>query len=332
LLRAGVIGAGSMGRNHVRVYAELPQVELVAIADPAGAAKELARRFRCRHYRSHAEMLERERLDAVSIATPTHTHREVAEACISRGVHVLVEKPLAESAEEAEKIVRAAERQGVVLAVGHVERHNPAVARLKELVEQGELGEVVFMLSKRVGLPPVRRRSDNVFLDLAVHDIDLFNYLLSRMPERIVARGRGVFSRGREDQAVILLEYGTTTCVNFVNWLTPVKIRRLEITGTAGYSELDFMNQRLRLYENMLQMDYDSFGEFLIRFGKPREREVMVERAEPLKLELQDFVESVLHHRKPAVTGEDGVRAVRLVELAMQAGREQRAVRVDESW
>ena len=330
MLRVGVIGAGSMGRNHVRVYSELPEVELVGIADPAEHAKELARRFRCRYYGRYEEMLERERVDAVSIATPTHTHREVAEACISRGVHVLVEKPLAETAEEAEEIVLAAERQGVTLAVGHVERHNPAVRRLRELIAGGEVGEVVFMLSKRVGLPPAGRRSDNVYLDLAVHDIDVFNYLLSRMPERVVARGRGVFSRGREDQAVILLEYGETVCVNFVNWLTPVKIRRLEVTGTAGYGELDFMSQSLRLYENMLQMEYDSFGEFLIRFGKPREREVLVERSEPLKLELQDFVRSVLEGRKPAVTGEDGVNAVRVAQLAIRAGREQRAVRMDE--
>jgi len=329
LVKAGVIGAGNMGRNHVRVYSELPGVELVAIADPDAGAVELARRFGCRYYRSYEEMLRREELDAVSIATPTSSHHQVALRCIEAGVNLLVEKPLADSTARAEEIVRKAERAGVVLAVGHIERYNPAVRRLKELVEEGLLGEAISAVAKRVGIFPPQIRDANVYLDLAVHDIDVFNFLFSRLPERVFSRSERVLARDREDQAVILLEYGKVVCLTQVNWITPVKIRRLAVTGSGGYAELDFISQELRVYESVIDRSYDSFGEFVIRFGSPRIRDIAVERAEPLKLEIADFLESVEKGRRPLVGGAEGVAAVRIALLAQRSAREGAFLRVE---
>jgi UDP-N-acetylglucosamine 3-dehydrogenase len=322
----GVIGAGNMGKNHVRVYSELPQAELAAIADPDAKAKKLAGRFGCRYYADYREMLEKEGVEAVSIATPTTSHYEVAKSCLESGVHLLVEKPLAESVERAEKIVELAERAGVVLAVGHIERHNPVVKKLKEIVKKGVLGDINTVISKRVGIFPPQIKDANVYIDLAVHDIDVFNYLFSRIPERVFSKSGRVLTEDREDQAIILLDYGSATCITQVNWITPVKIRNLAITGNKGYAELDFINQELKVYESVINKSYDSFGEFVIKFGSPKMRNIDVEKAEPLKLELLDFLECVERGGEPLVKGEDGVTALKIALLAQRSAQEGKVI------
>ena len=328
MLRVGVIGTGNMGKNHIRVYSEVPQARLIAIADPAPEAMRLAERFGCRYYSDYKEMLKKEEIEAVSIATPTTLHCDVSESCIKQGVHILVEKPIAESVARAEKIVRMAEREGVVLAVGHIERHNPVVKKLKEIIEEGILGDITSVISRRVGVFPPQIKDANVYIDLAVHDIDIFNYLLGRLPEAVFSKSDVVLAKDREDQAVIFLDYGTTTCINHVNWITPVKIRNLAITGDKGYAELDFINQELRVYESIISKSYDSFGEFIIKFGNPRVKNIVVEKAEPLKLEIQDFLESIEEGRAPLVRGEDGVSALKIALLAQKSGREGKIIRV----
>ncbi len=330
MVRVGVIGTGNMGKNHVRVYSELEEAELIAIADPSPEAKKLSERFGCRYYPSYEEMLEKEEIEAVSVATPTTLHYEVAERCIENEVHILVEKPLADNIERAEKIVKLAEDKGVILAVGHIERHNPAIKKLKEIIDEGVLGEVTSVISKRVGIFPPQIKDANVYIDLAVHDIDIFNYLFSALPERVFSKSDVVLARDREDQAIIFLDYGNVFCISQVNWITPVKIRNLAITGNKGYAELDFVNQELKVYESIISKSYDSFGEFIIKFGSPRVRNIVVEKAEPLKLEILDFLESVEKGKQPLVRGEDGVAALRIALLAQKAGREARLIEVAE--
>jgi UDP-N-acetylglucosamine 3-dehydrogenase len=330
LVKVGVIGAGNMGKNHVRVYSELPQAELIAIADPNIEAKRLAERFGCRYYANYKEMLEKEKIEAVSIATPTTSHYEVAKSCIEDGVHILVEKPLAESVERAEKIVELAARADVILAVGHIERHNPVVKKLKEIVKEGVLGEITSVISKRVGIFPPQIKDANVYIDLAVHDIDVFNYLFSSLPERVFSKSGRVLTEDREDQAIIFLDYGNITCITQVNWITPVKIRNLAITGNKGYAELDFINQELEIYESVINKSYDSFGEFIIKFGSPRVRNIEVEKAEPLKLEIIDFLECIEKGKKPLVKGDDGVAALKIALLAQKSAQEGKFIKVME--
>lgn len=330
MVKVGVIGAGNMGKNHVRVYSELPQAELIAIADPNIEAKRLAERFGCRYYANYKEMLEKEKIEAVSIATPTTSHYEVAKSCIEDGVHILVEKPLAESVERAEKIVELAARADVILAVGHIERHNPVVKKLKEIVKEGVLGEITSVISKRVGIFPPQIKDANVYIDLAVHDIDVFNYLFSSLPERVFSKSGRVLTEDREDQAIIFLDYGNITCITQVNWITPVKIRNLAITGNKGYAELDFINQELEIYESVINKSYDSFGEFIIKFGSPRVRNIEVEKAEPLKLEIIDFLECIEKGKKPLVKGDDGVAALKIALLAQKSAQEGKFIKVME--
>lgn len=330
MVRVGVIGAGNMGRNHIRVYSELPQVDLVAIADPDPSAETLARRYNCIYYRNYEDMLRKQEVEAVSIATPTSSHHEVAIHCIEAGTHILVEKPLAESEEKAIDVARRAVSAGSVLAVGHIERYNPAVRRLKEIVDEGVLERTISAVSKRVGIFPPQIRDANVYLDLAVHDIDVFKFLFTGLPSRVFSRSEQVLAKDREDQAIIFLEYEGVFCVTQVNWITPVKIRQLEITGSGGYAELDFITQELKVFESVIDKDYDSFGDFVIRFGRPKMRSIPVERTEPLKLEILDFLGCIETGRAPLVGGEDGVAAVKIALLAQRSAKEGVFLRVDE--
>jgi len=172
-LRVGVVGAGVMGSNHARVFAGLPDISLVGVVDPLPAHRARATELvNCRTFARLDELIA-EGVDAVTVAAPTHLHHEIAIACIARDIHVLVEKPIASTVEEGEEIVAAAQRAGVTLMVGHVERFNPAVAAIKQAIS-GE--DILSIAITRVGPFPPRMSNVGVVIDLAVHDIDLIRW------------------------------------------------------------------------------------------------------------------------------------------------------------
>ena len=312
-MKVGVIGVGSMGRNHARIYSGMPGVDLVGIADPdEGTGKELAAKHGCGYYKDHKDMLREEKPDAVSVCVPTSLHYEVSKDVISQGVNLLIEKPITKNLQHAEEIVRLAKDAGVKLAVGHIERFNPAVKRLKELIDRGDLGEITSILARRVGLFPPRIKDANVIIDIAVHDIDVFNYLLEKKPVKIQASAGKALVDDREDYADIFLRYNGTNGMIEVNWITPVKIRVLNVTGTKGYAELNYITQDLVMYESVYKKSYDKFGDFVVHFGEPRKKHLKMEKEEPLKLELADFVQAVKQDRQPLVTGEDGLEVLRI--------------------
>ncbi|MEK7248672.1 MAG: Gfo/Idh/MocA family oxidoreductase, partial [Chloroflexota bacterium] len=201
-VRTCVIGVGRMGANHARCLHELPEAELLAVADASeDRVQEMAAKFGCRAYTSHTEMLARERPEAVVIAVPTPMHYAVASDAIAGGCHVLIEKPLADDAAQARQIIDFAREKGVRLAVGHVERFNPAVRKLKEIMEEGQLGRILSISTRRVGLPSPHFRETNVVVDLAVHDLDVISFLLGQRPRvlsSVTGRLRG--GRGRRPQ------------------------------------------------------------------------------------------------------------------------------------
>jgi UDP-N-acetylglucosamine 3-dehydrogenase len=312
VLNVGVIGVGNMGKNHARIYSELGDSRLVAVADISDRGKEMAERFNCRCYRDYREMMEKEKLDAVSVCVPTSMHFSVAKDVIGRGVNVLIEKPISGTLEEAEQLIAMAGRAGVKLAVGHVERFNPAVQKLKEMIDQGKLGNITSMLARRVGLFPPQIKDANVIIDLAVHDIDIFSYLLGRSPEKASASLGRALSGDREDYADIFMNYGETNGLIEVNWITPVKIRVLNVTGTKGYAELNYVTQELVIHESIYERAYDEFGDFVIKFGDPNRSVVPVSKTEPLKMELKDFLSSIIDDREPAVSGQSALETLRI--------------------
>ncbi|RLG59287.1 MAG: gfo/Idh/MocA family oxidoreductase [Candidatus Hydrothermarchaeota archaeon] len=324
MVRVGVIGIGNMGRNHVRVYSELERAELVAIADINREFEAIAHKYKCRFYTDYNEMLESEEIDAVSIAVPTSLHKKVAMDCITKGKHVLIEKPIASSVEDARAIIKEAKKKNIILMVGHIERFNPAVKKLKEIIKRGELGEIISIVAKRVGVFPPQIKDANVILDLAIHDIDIFNYLLNALPTDVLSFSGKALNKDREDHAMLLLKYNSTLCLAQVNWITPVKIRELAVTGTKGYAELNYITQELNIYQSIYERGYDSFGDFIIKFGKSRKREIDVRKEEPLKLELLHFIECIENKTMPTITGEEALAVLEIIERAMGKKNENR--------
>ena len=310
MINVGVIGVGNMGKHHARVYSELKECRLTAVSDiDEEKGKKIAKQYNCTYYKNFQDMLKD--VDAVSIAVPTVFHKAVALECIKAGKHVLIEKPIADTVENAKEIIEAAKRNRVKIAVGHVERFNPGVQRLKSMMKKGELGTITTVLARRVGVFPPQIKDANVIIDLAVHDIDILNYLLGKMPTRIHAEaGKALISR-REDYADILLKYDGINAFVQVNWITPIKIRSLAITGTKGYAELNYVTQEFMLYKSKYERKFETF-EDIVKFAEPEIIRIKVRKSEPLKEELKDFISCIKSNKQPLVSGEDGLKALEL--------------------
>ena len=318
-VNVAVIGIGAMGKNHARVYSELNGVKLVAVADVNEGAEETAKRHNCRFYKDYREMLKKENIDAMSIAVPTKLHTDVTLDAIRAKKHVLIEKPITDNIKDAEELIREARQNKVKLMVGHVERFNPAVQRLKEIIDEGRLGKLTSMIARRVGLFPPRIKDANVIIDLAVHDIDIFHYITGTEPKEVYSSSGRALINKREDYAELFLKYEGVTGFIQVNWITPIKIRNLSITGTKGYAELDYLTQELVLYESNYKNGYDDFGDFIVKFGKPNKVEIGVEQKEPLKAELEHFIDCVKNGKEPSVNGETALAALK-VALSVVSG------------
>jgi len=314
-VRVGVIGVGSMGQNHARVYAEI--ADLVGIADPdvkAGGA--LLNRLPIKSYFPDYRALLKEDIDAVSVCVPTNLHAKIALDAIRAGIDVLVEKPLAPTVAAAKKIVEAADRAGVTLAVGHVERHNPAIALVKRQLDAGDYGNLITISARRVSSFPTRVRDIGVILDLGVHDIDVMRYLVgSRVKSVFALSGRRLHERF-EDHANVLLQFadGVHGFIE-VNWLTPTKVRHLALTCQKSFVEVDYTDQSVTVSSSTLGR-LDSFNLYQIPLEN-HVRRIHVRKEEPLRRELADFLAAAKEHRAPLVTGWDAIETLRVVEAAM---------------
>ncbi len=319
-INVAVIGLGNMGKHHARNYAQLETVNLVAVCDlDADLAKNTAAKFNCKYFTDYRLMLDQENIKAVSIVVPTIYHKDVALYCFEKGLDILVEKPIAATIEDAQTIINAARLNNRILQIGHIERFNPAVKKLKEIIKAGRLGEVSSIIARRVGTVPVQVRDANVLIDLAVHDIDIINYLYDSQANYISGNlGKAIIEK-REDYAEIFLKYGQRSGFIQVNWITPIKIRNLSITGTKGYAELNYITQELTIYEsNYTKEIVDEYGDYVIKFGLPDKTQIGIENTEPLYLELESFIYSVINHTTPLVTGEMGLHALEVAINVMK--------------
>ncbi len=328
MLRSAVIGVGAMGIHHARVYNELDAVELVAVADTDARRAEMAgRRFKVPFYTDYLQMLDREKPDLVSIAVPTFLHHSVALETMARGIHILVEKPIASSRGEAEKMVHEAHRRGVKLAVGHIERFNPAVIELKRRLDRGEIGRVFLVHARRLGPFPERVQDMGVVIDLAAHDLDVMLYLLEEEVERVYAEtARWVHARHEDLLAGLLYFRNGTLGLLDINRLTPTKIRELAVTGEKGMFLVNYLTQDLYFYENTYTAgNWDSLG-VLKGVGEGNMLKLTIARKEPLRAELEAFVRAVEHDEAPPVSGEEGMRVLALALQLLESGEEHRVI------
>jgi UDP-N-acetylglucosamine 3-dehydrogenase len=324
-MRVGVIGVGSMGQNHVRVFAEI--AEVVGVADPnAKAAGVVSKRFNTKSYANASDLLE-EDLDAVSVCVPTEHHANVALEVISAGVPLLVEKPLAATVPEAKRVVDAAKKAGVTLAVGHIERHNPAIAAVKRQLLEGLYGDLVTAAARRVSSFPGRVRDVGVVMDLGVHEIDILRYLVGSPVDSVFALGGRKLHETFEDYANLLLSFhnGVHGFVE-VNWLTPMKVRRLALTCLKNFVEVDYMEQSLTVSSSTLG-PLDPFNLYQVPL-EHHQQKIHVRKEEPLKRELEDFLGAVREKRTPLVSGEDAIETLRVTVAAMESHRSGKVVQL----
>lgn len=313
-MNAAVIGVGNMGRHHARNYSEIEGIELVAIADVSPAiGQPIAKEYGVKYYKNYLEMLEKEKIELVTIAVPTKFHKKVALDCIGKGINILLEKPIAATVAEAKAIVKAAKEKGVKFTVGHIERFNPAVIKLKEMIDKGKIGEIVSIGNTRIGPMPPQIKDANVVIDIGVHDIDLINWFYGKLPTQILATGGNALNKMQQDYVNVFMKYGHQSGSVQANWITPAKVRQMVVCGTKAYVELNFITQELALYESEYSFETDSFGEFVIQFGQLKDKEVIdVDNIEPLKAEIESFVKAIENNTKPMMTAREAIEALEI--------------------
>jgi UDP-N-acetylglucosamine 3-dehydrogenase len=326
-LRIGLAGLGSMGRNHLRILSGRPDIRLAAIADPAAEALGAAvATSGAQAFDEPLAMIAEAELDALVIAAPTTSHVALALAAIERDIAILVEKPLAESAVEGERIVTAARTRSVPVQVGHVERFNPAVLELGRLLDEGWLSVVYSIASRRAGPFPDRIRDVGVTIDLATHDADILSWIAGERPSRVYAETAQRIHASHEDLLFGLLHFpsGATGMLD-VNWLTPVKRRQLVVVGEEGMFELDYLTQRLTFTRATDTTNPRLIGGYAPTFEGDI-AELPVVSAEPLAAEIDAFLRVVREGGRPIVDAEDGLWAVAIATSLLTAAATGQAV------
>lgn len=293
-----VIGVGSMGQNHARVYSEMPNVELVGISDlDEGRVSAYAKQLGTEYFKDYKDLLGK--VKAVNIASPTSLHHEMAMTFLEHGVHVLVEKPITHNLNEAKEIVNLAKKHDLVLQVGHLERFNPAVIQLKKMVKSP-----LYFESHRIGYPSQRNLDVGVVWDLMIHDLDIILSMVRSPVAHVGAYGLSLYS-SQEDmaQVQILFENGAIASL-FAGRMSGERLRQLKVIEEEKTFNLDFINQTISIV-NLPREGHTNPPEF-----------VPIKKSEPLRLELEHFMDCIVRHKTPMVTGEDGKKAL---QLAMSA-------------
>jgi predicted dehydrogenase len=323
-MRIGVVGLGYWGPNLARNFDRLPDAELAWICD----ASEDARARWSREFasaRTTAELddlLSDESLDAVAIATHVPSHSELAERALDAGKHCFVEKPLAQSVAEAERVVEAAERNGRVLMVGHLLEYHPGVEKLKELVASGELGDIRYIYGNRLNLGKLRA-DENALWSLGAHDVSVVLRLADEEPYECRAVGESYMREGVEDVVFCYLRFPSGLAAHLhLSWLDPHKERRFTVVGSKRMATFDDMEieRKVTVYDKGFDQDFSSYGEYIARSGdihSPR-----ISNEEPLRIECRHFVDRVVDGAEPRSGAEAGLRVVRVLE-ALQRSLEE---------
>jgi len=330
-MKVAVIGVGSMGFNHLRVYSELEGAEVVGASDISAERLDMVRdRFGVRTYADYEELITKEKPEAVSITVPTSEHEKTATFALEHGAHVLVEKPIAATVEEGKRLIALAEKLGRQLMVGHIIRFNPAMQSLKQRLDAGELGKIFQVFCRRAGPFPARIRDVGVVVDLAPHDVDIMRFLTGMDPKRVYAETEQRIHTDHEDLLFGLLRFpsGVTGALE-INWLTPTKIRETMVLGEKGMFKVNDLTQDLFFYENT-----QASGELWSPIKNIRGvsegsmTRFAIQRQEPLKAELKAFLEAVESGNPVPVSGQDGLEALRISLALVESGKTHQVIEV----
>ena len=313
-LGVAVIGTGFWGKNHARVYKELENTNLIAICDVnPERAKTIAEQYGVKAYTNSLDMLKDTEIQAVSVCTWSTKLAEEALKCLNTGKHVLVEKPMATDTRQAKTLIETAKANGLYLSVGFLMRFIPGIQQIKQAVETKKIGELVSATAKRVAQWPERIGDVGVVKDTAIHDIDVMQFISGEKPVSVYAKMGNMRHRQFEDYAQIMLTYenGKTAFIE-ANWLTPYKIRSLNVTGSEAIMRLDYNSQELWI-ENATET------------VQPRSP-----FKEPLKTELEHFTECIIEKKTPIITGEDGYNALEIAMATMESSVKNTVIKIDK--
>jgi predicted dehydrogenase len=325
MLGIGVIGYGYWGPNLVRNFSQIDGARVVAVCDSAPKRRAQVEQHypSVKAYADVREMLADPAVDAVCIATPVSSHFELAMAALDAGKHVLVEKPITPSVEQAERLIEHAEKKKLTLMVDHTFVYTGVVRKIKELVDQGSLGQLFYYDSVRVNLG-LFQHDVNVLWDLAVHDLSIMDFVLGRTPKMVAATGVASVPGQPESLAYLTCFFEDNLIAHFhVNWLAPVKIRRVMLGGSHKMIEWDDMelSEKLRIYDKGITVNSGSEGVYQLKVGY-RAGDMYaphLPNVEALKVEAQHFVECATSGRKPTTDGHAGLRVVKILEAASKS-------------
>jgi predicted dehydrogenase len=325
-IRVAVAGLGYWGPNLARNFAALAGAELGWLCDASPQALERVGAQHPGARRTHdlADVLADDTVDAVVLATPVPTHAALAEQVLDAGKHCFVEKPLATTVADAERAVAAAERANRLLMVGHLLEYHPGVAKLKEIAESGELGDLHYVYSHRLNLGKLRT-DENALWSLGAHDVSVLLHLLAEEPSEVTARGEAYMHPPVEDVVFCHMRFPSGRAAHLhLSWLDPHKERRFTIVGSKRMATFDDMDleRKVTVYDKGFDESAQGYGEYITRSGdiySPR-----IPNREPLRLECEHFLECIRTGATPRSDGQSGLRVVRVLELAQRALDESR--------
>ncbi|MBL8854827.1 MAG: Gfo/Idh/MocA family oxidoreductase [Planctomycetaceae bacterium] len=321
MIRVGIVGFGYWGPNIVRCFSELPGSKLTAVCD-----KSLDRLIQIKDrypavqaFEDYDQMLASDTIDAVVIATPTASHFAMAKKALERGLHVMVEKPLAETTDQCRELILIAEANDLTLFVGHVFLHSSPVIKLREMVVAGELGRINYISSRRLNLGPVRK-DVNALFDLATHDISMMLYLLGDRPIRVSCSGIDLLQPGNHDVCNLTMHFPENRMgMIHVSWIDPRKERVLTVVGDRKMAVYDDLEQeKIKIYDKGIVAPPASgdFADFQISYRYGGSYSPFINEREPLKAECGDFIRCIAESQTPLTDGENGLAVVEVLEAA----------------
>src|SRR4051794_8885218 len=321
-IRVAVAGLGYWGPNLARNFAALAELAWLCDASPDALERVGAQHPGARRTHDLGAVLADETVDAVVLATPVPTHAGLAEQVLGAGKHCFVEKPLATTVADAERAVDAAERANRLLMVGHLLEYHPGVAKLKEIADSGELGDIHYVYSHRLNLGKLRT-DENALWSLGAHDVSVLLHLLDEAPSEVTARGEAYMHAGVEDVVFCYMRFPSGRAAHMhLSWLDPHKERRFTVVGSKRMAQFDDMDleRKVTVYDKGFDEAAGSYGEYITRSGdiwSPR-----IPNREPLRLECEHFVECIRTGAVPRSDGHSGLRVVQVLE-ALQARLDQ---------
>ena len=330
-IKVGLVGCGYWGPNLVRNLRQAPDCELKTLCDASESRLNHMRRLypEVTMTNQFSDLLQDSELDAIAIATPVRFHYEMAKAALSLGKHVFIEKPMARTVAEAEELQSLAEQRGLVLMVGHTFLFSPAVRRMKEIIDNGDIGQVQYIAARRLNLG-LFQKDINVAWDLAPHDISIVLHLLDELPISVACQGSSHVTRGIEDVSMMNLHFRKNRCAFIHNsWLDPKKVRQMTVVGSQRMIVYDDTEplEKLKIYDARVEVPphYDSFAEFTYSYHYGDAYVPYIKQDEPLKLECQHFIECIRDQSVPLTNGRLGLEIVRVLEASSESLRQHGA-------